>query len=295
MIRRLVLAVALAGFAAVTASAKAPGRKISIFQPKVPETETLASGGAEFVYDYKWCADTTARGTDSEDGDLMLLQTGPGGLSKFSSLRNLRVDSMIMRSSHEQIVDAAIDGKLSTGEPMTIFKNYPAGRLTHIEKVCMDYLRYDEEMPRQDWELTDTSTTVLGHECLGARTVYGGREWTAFFAVDIPLPEGPWKLCGLPGLIMKASDSEGDYRFECTGIKVKSDRPVTIYKVPYNDTDRHGFYDTRHRYDVNPYAYFESTGCGTITVSDDDGNPVVDAFDPMELKYDYIERDWRKQ
>ena len=76
MIRRLVLAVALAGFAAVTASAKAPGRKISIFQPKVPETETLASGGAEFVYDYKWCADTTARGTDSEDGDLMLLQTG---------------------------------------------------------------------------------------------------------------------------------------------------------------------------------------------------------------------------
>ena len=64
----------------------------------------------------------------------MLLQIGPGGLSKFSSYKNLTVDSLIMCSSPDQIAQAAMDGKLDNGEFMTIYKNYPEGRLTHTEK-----------------------------------------------------------------------------------------------------------------------------------------------------------------
>ena len=67
----------------------------------------------------------------------------------------------------------------------------------------------------------------------------------------------------------------------------------TLYDVPYNNTDRRKYYDTRHRFDINPYSYFESSGGGTISVSDEDGNPVLDAFDATDIPYDYIERDWR--
>lgn len=58
--------------------------------------------------------------------------------------------------------------------------------------------------------------------------------------------------------------------------------------MPYNVTDRKGYYDTKHRYDINPYAYFEATGGGQITVTDEAGNPDLSAFDPIELLYDYI-------
>ncbi len=282
------------GLIVTTATGKTVRRQLSIYSNSVPETETLAPETMEFVYDYSWCTDTTGSLEDNFDSDRMLLQIAPGGLSKFSSYKNLTVDSLLMRSSQEEIAAAALDGKLSTGEFMTIYKNYPAGKLTHTEKICQDWFRYEEEMPVFDWELTDSVINVLGYECQGAKCNFRGREWTVFYAEEIPVLDGPWKLQGLPGLIMKASDRNGHYRFECIGIKSEANRPVTIYKVPYNTTDRRGYYDVKNRYDVNPYAYFEATTGGHITVRDEAGNPVFDAHDPIELPFEYIERDWKK-
>lgn len=276
------------------ASGKVLRRQLSILPNSVPESETLAPETMEFVYDYRCCVDTTGRLEDNISSDNMLLQIGPDGMSKFSSYRNLTVDSILMRSSREQIVDAAIEGKLSTGEFMTIYKNHPSGRLTHTEKICEDWFRYDEEMPEFDWELTDSVTNVLGYECHGAVCSFRGRRWTVFYAEEIPLADGPWKLHGLPGLIMKASDEKGHYTFECIGIKSKADRPITIYKVPFNDVSRRDYYDTRHRYEVNPYAYFEATTGGSVTVTDENGNPTPDAYDPIELPFEYLELDWKK-
>lgn len=276
------------------ASGKVLRRTLGIFPSSVPETETIAPETMEFVYDYKWCNDTTGQLKDNYTADQMLLQIGPDGLSKFSSYKNLTVDSLLMKITPEQVAEAAMDGKLSTGEFMTIFKNYPHGKLTHTEKICMDWFRYEEEMPELEWELTDSVTNVLGYECHSAVCNFRGREWTAFYTEDIPLMEGPWKLHGLPGLIMKASDKEGHYLFECIGIKSNADRPITSYKVPYNTTGRAKYYDAKNRYDVNPYAYYEAGGHGHITVTDEAGNPCLDAYDPIELPFDYIERDWKK-
>lgn len=292
--KKVFLILIIAAVATAIASGKVIRRQLSIFQASVPETETLASGNMEFVYNYRCCVDTTGSLSDNFDGDNMLLQIGPDGLSKFSSYKNLTVDSILMRSTPEQIADAAIEGKLSTGEFMTIYKNYPAGRLTHTEKICQDWFRYDEDMPSFDWELTDSVATVLGYECQSARCKFRGREWTVFYTEDIPLMDGPWKLYGLPGLIMKASDADGHYTFECIGIKSKADRPITIYKVPFNKTDRKGYYDAKHRYEINPYAYFEATTGRSVTVLDADGNPSPGAYDPIELPYGYLELDWKK-
>lgn len=292
--KKIFLIFVIVAIAASVASGKIVRRQLSIFQASVPETETLAPENMEFVYDYRCCVDTTGSLEDNISSDNMLLQIGPDGLSKFSSYKNLTVDSILMRSTQEQIADAAIEGKLSTGEFMTIYKNWPAGRLTHTEKICQDWFRYEEEMPTLDWELTDSVATVLGYQCQSARCKFRGREWTVFYTEDIPLMEGPWKLHGLPGLIMRASDAKGHYTFECIGIKSKADRPITIYKVPFNKTDRKGYYDARHRYEINPYAYYEATTGGQITLTDEAGNPSLDAYDPIELPFDYLERDWRK-
>lgn len=292
--KKLSVIICAAGLMVTAATGKTIRRQLSIYPNSVPETETLAPETMEFVYDYRWCVDTTGNLENNFDNDRMLLQIAPGGLSKFSSYKNLAVDSLLMRSSQEEIVAAALDGKLSTGEFMTIYKNYPAGKLTHTEKICQDWFRYEEEMPVFDWELTDSVINVLGYECQGAKCNFRGREWTVFYAEEIPVMDGPWKLQGLPGLIMKASDQKGHYTFECIGIKSDADRPVTIYKVPYNNTNRKGYYDVKNRYDVNPYAYYEATTGGHITVSDEAGNPVLDAYDPIVLPFEYIERDWKK-
>lgn len=293
-IKKNLIIVAALTILASSASAKTVRRTLSIFSPSVPETETIAPERMEFVYDYRWCVDTTGVIEDNISSDNMLLQIGPDGLSKFSSYKNLTVDSILMRSSQEQIVNAAVEGKLSTGEFMTIYKNYPPSKLTHTEKICQDWFRYEEDLPELDWELTDSIATVLGYECHAAKCNFRGREWTALYTEDIPLSDGPWKLHGLPGLIMKATDRDGQYSFECIGIKYSADRPITIYKVPFSQVKRREYYDAKHRYDINPYAYFEATTGGSVSVSDENGNPQLDAYDPIELPYDYIELDWRK-
>lgn len=291
--KKSILVLGVVALCASLASGKVVRRQLSIFPNSVPETETLANETMEFVYDYRCCVDTTGALKDNISSDNMLLQIGPAGLSKFSSYKNLTVDSLIMRSTSEQIANAAMEGKLSTGEYMTIYKNYPSGKLTHTEKICQDWFRYEEDMPSQEWELTDSVTNVLGYECQSARCVFRGREWTVFYTEEIPLADGPWKLHGLPGLIMKASDDKGHYTFECIGIKSKADRPITIYKVSFNRVNRKEYYDTKHRYEVNPYAYFEATTGGHVTVTDEAGNPSLDAYDPIELPFEYLERDWK--
>lgn len=292
--KKTVIIILVITTIAMTLSSKVLRRTLSIFQSNVPETETIAPESMEFVYTYSWCNDTTGELEDNFTTDHMLLQIGPDGLSKFSSYKNLTVDSLLMNITQEQVAEAAMDGKLSNGEFMTIYKNYPEeGKLTHTEKICTDWFRYEEEVPELEWELGDTTTTILGYECHGAVCNFRGRRWTAFYTEEIPLMEGPWKLQGLPGLILKASDKDGHYRFECIGIKSNGDRPIAIYKVPFTTTSRLKYYDAKHRYDVNPYAYYEAGGNGHIDVYDQEGNPQLDAYDPINLPYDYIETDWR--
>ena len=292
--KKTFLLLVLAVITASVASGKVTRRTLNIIQSTVPETETIAPETMEFVYDYRCCVDTTGSQTEGFDSDNMLLQIGPDGLSKFSSYKNLTIDSILMRSTPEQIATAAMDGKLSNGEFMTIYKNYPDGKLTHTEKICEDWFSYTEDMSQLDWELTDSVATVLGYQCQSARCRFRGREWRVFYTEEIPLADGPWKLHGLPGLIMKASDDRGHYIFECIGIKSKADRPITIYKVPFNKTDRRGYYDAKHRYDINPYSYYEATTGYHVTVTDMEGNPSLEAYEPMELSYDYLETDWKK-
>ncbi len=64
------------------------------------------------------------------------------------------------------------------------------------------------------WTLLDDTLTIKDYLCHKAQTAYGGRTWTAWYTEDIPTTAGPWKLNGLPGLIVKAEDAEGTFSFE---------------------------------------------------------------------------------
>ncbi|OYQ43251.1 hypothetical protein CHU92_03595 [Flavobacterium cyanobacteriorum] len=58
---------------------------------------------------------------------------------------------------------------------------------------------------RFKWNITGETKDIAGFLCTKATTNYRGRVWTAWFAPDIPIPFGPWKLHGLPGLILEST------------------------------------------------------------------------------------------
>lgn len=286
---KTIILIAAALLPALCAEARVVRRQLNILQSSVPATKEIAPGNLELVYEYTFNADTVYN--SQTDREKMLLQISRGGISKFSSLKNATIDSLIPTMSQEEIVKNA--QRLVNGPSVNIFKNYPEGRLTHTEKVARDWFRYEEDMPEFHWVPGDSVCTILGYECREARCSFRGRNWRVFYTEGIPVSDGPWKFYGLPGLIMSATDEKAQYSYECVGIKNKASRPVTIYDVPYNDTDRKKFYDTLHRYEINPYAYVETVSGIHVTVTDENGNADPSAYDPIELGYDYIERDWR--
>ena len=69
------------------------------------------------------------------------------------------------------------------------------------------------------WELMEGDTTVCEYSCKKAQTTFRGRTWTVWYTLDLPYSDGPWKFCGLPGLVLHAYESEGYFRFNCIGIE----------------------------------------------------------------------------
>ncbi len=110
--RKLITILSALSILAMGLSAKLMRRTLSILQNNVPETETLAPETMEFVYDYQCCVDTTGTMEENYVSDRMLLQIASDGLSKFSSYKNLTVDSLLMALTREQLGVASTEGKL---------------------------------------------------------------------------------------------------------------------------------------------------------------------------------------
>lgn len=75
------------------------------------------------------------------------------------------------------------------------------------------------------WQIKDKYKTILGYKAQKAVGTFRGRTWTAWFCNDIPLPFGPGKLHGLPGVILQASDER--YSYEATNICYPCDTTKT--------------------------------------------------------------------
>lgn len=82
-----------------------------------------------------------------------------------------------------------------------------------------------------DWHLQDGDSIVCGYPCHKAITTFRGRTWTVWYTLDLPYSDGPWKFCGLPGLVLYAYDSEDKFRFNCIGIE-KGDGHEIKMKTP---------------------------------------------------------------
>ncbi len=64
------------------------------------------------------------------------------------------------------------------------------------------------------WKIEKQTKQVGNFTCKKATCRYKGREYTAWFTPEIPISDGPWKLHGLPGLILEAEDSKGEFKYK---------------------------------------------------------------------------------
>lgn len=103
--------------------------------------------------------------------------------------------------------------------------------MSNIEKLL--YLK--EKAPKLDWSITDSTKTVGNYTTQKATVYFRGRDYTAWFTPEIPVPYGPWKLHGLPGLILQAYDQTGNIYFSATDISLKEVGPIGPISMSGNE------------------------------------------------------------
>lgn len=132
----------------------------------------------------------------------------------------------------------------ASGTAYYLFPN--EGKLFTKEHLFNNYL-IESAIPVINWKITGDTATFKGMHCQKANTHFKGRNYTAWFCADLPLHTGPWKLNGLPGVIMEAYDEKKEVVFTFDGIEKAiaspavsqpaNDPSVTLFGMDDEDAD----------------------------------------------------------
>jgi len=116
---------------------------------------------------------------------------------------------------------------------------YHVDRSTSLIKtrdIGFNYVK--DSIPKIDWKISNETKEIGTIECTKATTSFRGRDYTAWFSFSIPLPYGPWKLQGLPGLILEAYDTNKEIYFYFKSIEYPSKKNLQIIVPdPKTNTD----------------------------------------------------------
>jgi len=90
-------------------------------------------------------------------------------------------------------------------------------KMIRIEGLFNNY-QVNEIFPLVSWSISGDTATKGGLHCQKATAHFKGRNYTAWFCPSLPLHSGPWKLNGLPGVIVEAYDTKKEVQFIFTGL-----------------------------------------------------------------------------
>ena len=242
-------------------------------------TVTIAAQGqaevidtAQFVavYDYE-CRTQDDEGQDITDRMQLAVQVGR------------TVVKSMPRSAYRQSdesADIAADYQEAYMHMPTVWIGHPSGKTTVREFIFpheyegFERLRVGEQssgMPTPDiaWTLTVDTLTVNGYHCQQATTTFRGVAWTVWYTEEIPSSAGPWRLRGLPGLIVEAKSEAHTFRLaevrqEASPITAPDQSP-DVHRMEYAKLLKHknAIYGNR-QYAKNPTYYVPDLN-GSIT------------------------------
>lgn len=230
----------------------------------------------QVVYDtqYIYIVKNTKEGKDTiRKQEKMLLQIGTR-YSSFFSYPVYQTDSIIS-SNMARGVATEYSGNGGVIH-WKVYRDYPEqGKTAYLDFFAADRYACIEKAENIDWQLTDGTDTICGYLCHKAMARFKGRTWTAWYAEDIPLDNGPWKLCGLPGLILKAADTANDWSFTAVALtRGAASIPIYYKGKDFEPIDRKSLVTLYKKYYHDPIGYLfqDELYANIVVVKDEKGN-----------------------
>jgi len=185
-------------------------------------------------YKFSHIRDTTAK--DKPYTENMILFLGQTA-SVYKSYDKKLQDEMMRKNLEQQLAQQGGMGNVNIKAPSgfkptnrnEIFL-YPAqNKMVRKENMMMTTYLIEEPAPAIAWKITADTASFGTLHCQKATGHLLGRDYTAWFCPDVPFHAGPWKLNGLPGLIVEAYDTKKEVIFKFDGMEevVANAKPAT--------------------------------------------------------------------
>ncbi|GAB3993447.1 GLPGLI family protein [Spirosoma daeguense] len=126
------------------------------------------------------------------------------------------------------------DGRYSwRNADLFLYRNFEKDKKTDIIEMLGKTYVVDDSLHTPTWKIGNQIKDVAGYICMKAETEdpIKKQKITAWFAQDIPVPAGPERYSGLPGVILELSLNDGDVVIEATKVELRKVTPDEL-KLP---------------------------------------------------------------
>ena len=252
---------------------------ICLLFAKLTYAQTAAEPAqAQATYHFIHVRDTTDRSHPYTENLLLLLSRNA---SACISLDSRSQNEMFIKQVQDQVKNAADPNRISlniTGKrPVSneYFQFLAAKKLVVQQNLINNYL-IEEPLPVINWKISSDTMTISSLHCQKATAHFKGRDYIAWFCADLPFHSGPWKLNGLPGLIVQAGDTKKEVLFEFAGFEQINNQKLMV-KLPDDAiyTTRKDFERLQEVAKTNPAALSKVAGKSSKSPLDDiDGSKI---------------------
>lgn len=176
--------------------------------------------------------------------------------SKYVSWNRFNADSLLLLGGKQSLGRAKIYDKKADFLFVEdcYYTHLTDGKIIFTGRLAADDFLYEEDSPKLQWTITESTRQIGGYRCQLAKTSFRGREYRAWFTEEIPISSGPWKFQGLPGLILQVEDSEKVVKIQAVSIDAGS-KDIIKTAYPFIRVSRTQYAELRKQMLQNPILF----------------------------------------
>ena len=205
----------------------------------------------EYIANYQYTYQTDSTNIDKIKSDYMTLYIGDK-YSKFEHQGRYYRDSLIRSCNSNSDADfSRIMGKMKSIKSGGHFTSYKVIKKKFNDTIVLyegpvtpkTYIKTEEALSFK-WQLVNNDEKVVcDYRCNKAITTFRGRKYTAWYTMEIPISDGPYKFKGLPGLIIQIQDSKKQHIFTLESIiKINYKKPIYFENEKYHKVSDKQYY-----------------------------------------------------